>query len=205
MQSIPQSIPDAEGATVDEPSSRPSSAPQTPPAAPSTRGGRRPGSGRKRKAALGLMRTTVRQLTTRRLDGRSKVALAVRRWRSDVEADLGGSLSRAQSTILEGAAQKLIFRESLGDYLMRLGSLVTKKRQAVPVLRDYMTISDSLARDLERLGLARVERELDLAAYLAEREEAAGEKAGAPESLGAAGSAPLGSREAPGGPPAGRP
>ena len=70
-------------------------------------------------------------------------------------ADLGGDLSRAQETILESAAQKLILRDSLSDFLMRLPSLVTKKRQAVAVLRDYMQVSDSLSRDLERLGLER--------------------------------------------------
>ena len=84
------------------------------------------------------MRRTLTKLTTRRVDGRSGVAVAVRRWKADVAADLGGSLSRAQETILESAAQKLILRDSLSDFLMRLPSLVTKKRQAVAVLRDYM-------------------------------------------------------------------
>jgi len=78
------------------------------------------------------------RLGTKRLDGRSAVAVAARRWKAEVAADLGGDLSRAQETILESAAQKLILRDSLSDFLMRLPSLVTKKRQAVAVLRDYM-------------------------------------------------------------------
>jgi len=62
----------------------------------------------------------VTALTTKRLDGRSAVAVAVRRWKEEVRQDRGGDLSRAQETILEGAAQKLIIRDSLADYISRL-------------------------------------------------------------------------------------
>jgi len=79
-------------------------------------------------------------LTTRRPDGRSAVAVAVRKWKAQVTADLGGSLSEAQETILEGAAQKLIIRDSLAAYIARQGSLVSKKRSSPWVKvknRDY--------------------------------------------------------------------
>jgi len=115
---------------------------------------RRP-SRRRTTHGLTTLRKAVTRLGTRRLDGRSAVAVAARRWKADVAADLGGSLSRAQETILESAAQKLIIRDSLSDFLMRLPSLVTKKRQAVAVLGTYLQVSDSLNRDLERLGLER--------------------------------------------------
>ena len=54
---------------------------------------------------LKTLRRAVTQLTTRRLDGRSAVAVAVRRWKEDVRRDLGGDLTRAQDTILGAAAQ----------------------------------------------------------------------------------------------------
>src|SRR5438876_1277772 len=117
------------------------------------------------------MRRALTKLTTRRLDGRSAVAVAARRWKADVTADLGGSLSRAQETILEAAAQKLIIRDSLSDFLMRLPSLVTRKRQAVPVLQSYLQVSDSLNRDLERLGIERRVKDVpSLDAFLAEKD-----------------------------------
>jgi len=46
------------------------------------------------------MRRTLRALTTKRLDGRSALAVAVRNWKADVRADLGGDLTRARETIL---------------------------------------------------------------------------------------------------------
>jgi len=64
---------------------------------------------------LTTMRRTLGQLTTKRLDGRSKVAVAVRQWKDDVRADLGGDLSRAQEAILEHAAQSWVILASLDD------------------------------------------------------------------------------------------
>jgi hypothetical protein len=52
------------------------------------------------------MRRTLGQLTTRRLDGRSAVAVAVRTWKVDVRRDLGGDLTRAQETVLRAARRR---------------------------------------------------------------------------------------------------
>lgn len=114
------------------------------------------------------MRKTLRTLTTKRLDGRSAVAVAVRNFKAQVTADLGGDLSRAQTVILEGAAQKLVLRDTLADYIFRLQGLVTRKRQLAPVVLHFLQVSDSLARDLERLGLERRTNDaIDVAATLA--------------------------------------
>ena len=101
------------------------------------------------------MRRTLGRLTTRRLDGRSAVAVAVRRWTEDVRRDLGGDLTCAQGTILEAAAQAWIILTSLDDYIARQPTLVTKKRQVLPIVMQRMQIAESLARHLERLGLER--------------------------------------------------
>jgi hypothetical protein len=95
------------------------------------------------------------QLTTRRLDGRSAVAVQVRRFMADITSDLGGDLSRAQATILEDAAQSWIIRQSLDDYLARQPSLVTKRRTLLPIVTDRMRIAEHLAKQLDRLGLQR--------------------------------------------------
>jgi len=126
--------------------------------------------GRPAKHGLTAMRKSLRTLMTRRLDGRSAVAVAVRRWKDDIRRDLGGDLTRAQETILEAAAQSWVILSSLDDYLARQPSLVTKRRQVVPVVLQRMQIADSLARHLERLGLERRTREVaDLTTYLARR------------------------------------
>jgi hypothetical protein len=113
------------------------------------------------------MRRTLRTLTTKRLDGRSALAVAVRRWKEDVRRDRGGDLTRAQETILDGAAQKLIIRDSLADYIARQPTLTTRKRQVLTVVVSFLQVSDSLNRDLERLGLERRAKQLDIAAQRA--------------------------------------
>jgi hypothetical protein len=50
------------------------------------------------------MRRVLARLTTQRLDGRSALAVAVRKFKADVAADLGGDLTRAQQVVLEQAA-----------------------------------------------------------------------------------------------------
>jgi hypothetical protein len=127
--------------------------------------------GRPRTNGLSVMRRAVTTLGTRRLDGRSSVAIAVKRWKTEVTADLGGDLSTAQATILESAARKLVLRDSLAAWIAQQSSVVTRKRTVVPVVREFLQITDSLARDLERLGLERVERDVSLEDYLASKKD----------------------------------
>ena len=142
--------------------------------APSHRGpgGRQPGAGRKPTHGAAIMRKTLRTLTTNRLDGRTALAVAVKAWKADVRCDLGDDLSRAQETILEAAAQSWVILSSLDDYIARQPSLVTRKRQLLPVVRERMQIAEGLAKHLERLGLERRAQSVpDLAAYLAKKTE----------------------------------
>jgi hypothetical protein len=121
------------------------------------------------------MRRALSALTTRRLDGRSAIAVAVRRWEEDIRRDLGGDLSRAQETILETAAQAWVMLQALDDYLLRQPSLITKKRQVLPVVLQRMQIAEGLARNLERLGLERRAKAVpDLTTYLASKPLRAG-------------------------------
>ena len=113
------------------------------------------------------MRRSLTTLTTRRLDGRSAIAVAVRQFKTDLTADLGGDLSRAQQAILEDAAQAWVIRQVLDDYIVRQPSLVTKKRALLPVVRERMQVAEHLAKQLERLGLERRAKPVpDLGDYL---------------------------------------
>jgi hypothetical protein len=116
------------------------------------------------------MRKTLRALTTRRLDGRSAIAVGVRRFKEDVRRDLGGDLTRAQETILEAAAQSWVIVSSIDDWIARQPSLVTKKRRLLDVVVQRQQLAEGLARHLERLGLERRAKPVvDLGAYLAIR------------------------------------
>lgn len=118
--------------------------------------------GRPRTHGAAAMRRTLRSLTTRRLDGRSALARAVREWKATIRADLGGDLTKAQETILELAAQQWVQVSSLDDWLARQPSLVNaRKRAVIPVLLQRAQLADSLGRALERLGLARRVRQLE--------------------------------------------
>jgi len=133
-------------------------------------GGWRPGAGRKPAHSLRRLRSAVTALTTKRLDGRSAVAIAVRKWKDEVRRDLGGDLSRAQETILEAAAQSWVIVSSLDDWIARQPSLVSKKRALLPVVVQRMQIAEGLARQLDRLGLDRKAKPVpDLNTYVAQR------------------------------------
>ncbi len=116
---------------------------------------------------LHALRRALRTLTTPRLDGRSALAVAVRRWKAAVRADLGGELTAAQETLLELAAQTWLLVTSVDAWLARQPALVTKQRRLLPALLERQRLADSLTRMLEKLGLERRAREVDLAAELA--------------------------------------
>jgi hypothetical protein len=133
---------------------------------------RRSSRGRQGSTTHGL--TTIRRqlarLTTKRLDGRSRVAVAVKAWKGDIRADLGGNLSRAQETLLEVAAQTWVMLSSVDDWLARQPTLVTRKRQLIPALVQRQQLADSLARILEKLGFERKAKPVaTLTEYLAEK------------------------------------
>lgn len=128
--------------------------------------------GRPTTHGLKALRRTVSQLTTRRLDGRSAVAVAVRLFKADLRRDLGGDLTRAQETILELAAQTWVQVRVLDDWLSRQSSLVlARKKTVLPVLLQRTQLAEALAKHLDRLGLDRKPQDVpDLHAYLASKQ-----------------------------------
>ena len=111
--------------------------------------------GRPRQHGLRQLRTAVRTLTTRRLDGRSAVAVAVRTFKADIRHDLGGNLTRAQEAILEAAGQNWLILCSLDAWIAAQPSLVTRKRRVLDVVMQRQSIAEGLAKHLDRLGLER--------------------------------------------------
>jgi hypothetical protein len=115
---------------------------------------------------------TTRRLGTKHLYHRSAIAVAVRRFKAELTADLGGDSHRAQETVGEVATRNSLTVEALDDWLLRQPPLIMRRKQAVlPVLLQRQQLVDSVARLLERIGLERKARELlDLQSYLAAKQ-----------------------------------
>ena len=123
---------------------------------PSDEAPAKPRGGRPRLHGLRQLRDNIKVLTLRRLDGRSSVAIAVKRFREDLIADLGGDPSRAQLTIIEAASRSWLMLSSVDDWLQRQPSIVNAKKQSLlPVVMQRQTLADSLLRHLTALGLER--------------------------------------------------
>lgn len=80
----------------------------------------------------------------------------MRAFKADIRRDLGGNLSRAEEAVLEICAQTWVQVSSLDNWLAQQPSLVlARKRTVLPVLLQRATLAESLAKNLERLGLKR--------------------------------------------------
>lgn len=139
---------------------------ETPRARPSTRPTTR--RGRRTQHGLAEIRRDLSRLTTRRLDNRSAVAVAIRRFKTDVTADRGGDLSTSQQALLEQAAQLVITLSAVNDYINRQPSLVTRKRTLLPIIVERGRLIDSLTKVLTAIGLDRKASDVtdDLEGYL---------------------------------------
>jgi hypothetical protein len=89
------------------------------------------------------------------------VERAAREWRQDVIADHGGIsvLTAARCALLDAAVGTFIVLHSLDAFLFELanarGLASRKHRRAFPIVADRMRVADSLARQLQTLGLDR--------------------------------------------------
>jgi hypothetical protein len=141
----------------------------SPPEPPRNRGGR------PRQHGLRRLRT----LTLQPLDGRSALAIAMKRFRDDLVGDLGGDPSRAQLAIVETAARTWLLLSSVDDWLQRQPSIVHGvKRTVLPVVLQRQQLADSLLRHLTALGLERKAKPIEsLEDYLRRRAAEKAEKA----------------------------
>jgi hypothetical protein len=122
---------------------------------------------------LTSLRETLREHGLRALDPRSPVVRALRAWRTELVADLGGAerLSTQQQTLVDLAAKVKLMLDSIDVWLLGQRSLVSGRLRSVyPVVRERTQLAEHLARLLSQLGLARATPpSKDLGAYLAER------------------------------------
>jgi hypothetical protein len=114
------------------------------------------------------LRGAVRALGPRVVDRRTTLGKQLATWKANLVRDLGGDVSTQQAAIVDLATRTKLLLDSMDAWLLVQPSLVNaRKRALLPVVRERQQLADSLARMLERLGLERKEKKMDLAAYLA--------------------------------------
>ena len=92
------------------------------------------------------------------LDALGEVGEALREWRAAIVTDLGGeeSLSAMELAIVDTIVRSHLILCSVDRYLLSIPSVVNRQKHelfAVVLQRD--TLANSIARNLERLGLER--------------------------------------------------
>ncbi len=91
----------------------------------------------------------------------SPVERAAREWRQEVLADLGGAenVTATKMALLDAATGSKIILDSLDMYVFDLAGILglvnRRNRRVFAIVQDRMRVADSLARQLQTLGLER--------------------------------------------------
>ena len=123
-----------------------------------------------RKHGLNSLKRAWSQLGNRMIDGRSPAAIAIRKWRAELIADLGGNdaISTQQLAIIDLAGKQKLLLDSIDTWLLSQPSLINHRKRALfPVVRERQVLADSLAKYLGQLGLSRVRKVQSLNELLA--------------------------------------
>jgi hypothetical protein len=106
------------------------------------------------------------------LDGRRKAMRSVSAWKESLLVDLGGpaNVSIQKMALVDVAARTKLFLDHIDAWLVQQESLVNKRKRAIlPILRERMSLADSLARVMIQIGLQRVPKPVqDLRSYIAD-------------------------------------
>ena len=138
------------------------------------RGGAPKGNSNARKHGLNTLKKAWSQLSNRMLDGRSPAAVAIRKWRAELIADLGGAdaVSTQQLAIIDLAGKQKLLLDSIDTWLFSQPSLINaRKRSVIPVVLQRQQLADGLSKYLSQLGLERRHRVKTLTELLKEENE----------------------------------
>ncbi len=122
-------------------------------------------------------RVKVRGLAA--IDHRTVAARALLDWHRTLIDDLGGDqhISAAQLALVEVATRTKLYIDHADAFLLERPTLITRRKQFIPLVEQRQRLVDSLARLLSLLGLERRQpKALSLSEYLAARPGAEPEK-----------------------------
>ncbi len=100
-------------------------------------GGAPKGNGNARKHGLNTLKAAATQLGSRVIDGRSSLSYALKKWRRDLIADLGGenNISTQQSALVDLAVKSKLILDSIDAWLLTQPRLINlRKRALLPVV-----------------------------------------------------------------------
>jgi len=106
-------------------------------------------------------RVSVRGMAA--IDRRSAAYRSVKAWRREMVESLGGeeALSAQRKTLLDLAARTQLYLSHVDAFLFEQKSLVNRRKKSIlPILRERSQLADSLMRQLQALGMDRVEADL---------------------------------------------
>jgi hypothetical protein len=103
------------------------------------------------------MKRAIAKLGARAIPGNTKLGYALKAWRNELIADLGGedNISIQQRTIVEHASTTKLMISSVDAWILSQPSLITRERTLIPVILQRQALVDSLTRMLTTLGLQR--------------------------------------------------
>lgn len=104
------------------------------------------------------LKRALKTLGSRSLDRRTSLSKALDQWRAELIADLGGlsEVSTQQKALVDLCVRTKLLLDSLDTWLLEQRTLVNARKKSVyPALLSRSQLSDSLARYLGQLGLAR--------------------------------------------------
>lgn len=134
---------------------------RTPPGRPAQHGG-------------AMLTRVLRTVPLDRIDGRSQVGAAIRRARQELVTQLGGDVTPAQSILIDEIARKAVICRAVGEWILVQQSLVLEgplgekgDAKILDAVMQHDKLTATLAGMLERLGLERRARTVDLAEQLA--------------------------------------
>jgi hypothetical protein len=137
------------------------------------------------KHGLRVLKRAVKVLGSRVMDQRTTAAKALRAWRAEIVADLGGreNVTTAQLALLDEAVLTKLVLASVNAWLMAQPSLVSgRNRGVLPAVLHRNQLVATLKGLLETLGLERRARQVpSLQEYLATKSESPADKTNMPE------------------------
>lgn len=128
--------------------------------------GGQPGNGNAMTHGLHRMKLMLRELGTTPFDGRTAIAVALRNYAEGLEADLGGSPSTAQATIIDLCCRQKVLLDSVDSWLFNNTPIKVEGDDVklASVIKDREQIAVNLAKYLNMLGLERRQKSVtDLA------------------------------------------
>jgi hypothetical protein len=132
-----------------------------------------------------LLKRAVKVLGSRVMDQRTTTAKALKAWRAEIVADLGGieNVTTAQLALLDEAVLTKLVLASVNAWLMAQPSLVSgRNRGVLPAVLHRNQLVATLKGLLEALGLERRARQVPfLVEYMASRVRARADKPTMPE------------------------